>query len=111
MAQKTGELLYQSIAEDLNTHPAVQTGAMFGMPCIKVKSKAFAGLWANSLVVKLGVERVQALIKDKSGQPFDPSGMNRPMKEWVVVAVPKTGADKKWLALAHEAKAFVESKL
>src|SRR5260221_37360 len=100
MGQKTGELLYKSITEDLSTHPTVQTGAMFGMPCIKVKSKAFAGFWGNSLVVKLGEPRVQTLLKDKSGQPFDPSRMNRPMKEWVVVAAPKTGADQKWLALA-----------
>jgi TfoX/Sxy family transcriptional regulator of competence genes len=111
MTQKTGESLYKSIAEELSTHPAVKKGAMFGNPCLKLKNKMFAGLWKGSLLLKIGVPRVQALIKDKGGQPFDPSGKNRAMKEWVVVAVPKTGADKKWLALAQEAKAFVESKL
>jgi hypothetical protein len=81
---------------------------MFGMPVLKVGGKVFVGLWKKQLSVKIGVPRVQALLKAKAGKQFDPSGMGRPMKEWVLVKEPETSAKKKWMALAEEAKAFVD---
>ena len=111
MTVKTGEILYNTLAEELSSHPTTTISSMFGMPCLKVKGKAFASLWKNSLVIKVGQPRVQALLKAKTGLPFDPSGLNRPMKEWVMVPLPATNATKKWLALAHEARTFVESQL
>ena len=80
---------------------------MFGMPCAKIGGKAFVGLYKDSLVVKIGRERVEEMLKVKTGRQFDPSGMGRPMKEWVMVKEPESVAAKKWLALAEEAKAFV----
>ena len=67
----------------------------------------YVGLYKKSLAVKIGVERVQELLATKAGHKFDPSGMGRPMKEWVVVREPASAAVKKWLALAEEAKSFV----
>ncbi len=81
---------------------------MFGMPTVKVSGKVFAGLWEKQLVVKIGVPRVQEMLRAKVGQPFDPSGRGRPMKEWISIKEPAAQAQKKWLALAQEAKAFVE---
>lgn len=101
---------YEEVVGILTTKSAVQAGVMFGMPCIKVKGKAFSGLWENKLVLKIGEDRTQALIKTQLGQPFDP-GMGRPMREWVLVAEPKTGAKQKWLALAEEAQQFVEARI
>jgi hypothetical protein len=80
---------------------------MFGMPCVKIGGKAFVGLYQGSLVVKIGRERVEKMLKAKTGRQFDPSGMGRPMKEWVAIEEPESGRPKKWLALAEEAKAFV----
>ena len=100
---------YQEVVSTLTAHPAVQASAMFGMPVLKVGGKAFAGLWKNVLAVKVGQDRVQAVLKAKAGRPFNP-GMG-PMKEWVLVSAPKTGAKKKWLALADEARRFVQSIL
>ena len=43
---------------------------MFGMPCVKIGGKMFAGLWKNQLVVKIGVPRVTELLKAKAGAQF-----------------------------------------
>src|SRR5260221_151825 len=96
---------YNSVVPQLVTKPAVEASAMFGMPCVKIKGKAFAGLWKEALVVKVGKDRVKALLSAKTGLPFNP-GMG-PMKEWVLIPAPKTGVEKKWLALAEEAQTFV----
>ena len=100
--------LYDEIVQTLLSDPRVTEASMFGMPTLKVGGKAFAGLWEKQLVVKIGVPRVQELLKAKTGKQFDPSGMSRPMKEWIAVKAPESNAKKKWLALAQEAKAFVD---
>ncbi|MGH7481103.1 MAG: hypothetical protein ACRELV_03035 [Longimicrobiales bacterium] len=99
---------YENVVEALlDSDPRVSRTKMFGMPTLKINGKAFAGFFNDALIVKLGVERVQQLLKTKGAHEADPSGMGRPMKEWVVVDAPKSGAHKKWLALAEEAKSFV----
>jgi hypothetical protein len=86
---------------------AVTDSVMFGIRTGKVGGKAFMSLFNAQLVVKIGATRVQALIGEGKGTSFDPSGAGRAMKEWVVVAEPKTNVVKAWTALAEEAKAFV----
>ena len=103
--------IYNAIVNELLADPCVSEGNLFGVPVLKIDGKPFAGLYQKSLVVKLGSERVQALLKAKTGAPFDPSGAGRPMKEWIAVKEPATQAKKKWLALAQEARTFVEQIL
>jgi hypothetical protein len=100
--------VYAAVVQALLSDPRVTEAKMFGMPTLKVGGKAFAGLAGPELVVKIGVPRVQELLKAKAGCQFDPSGMGRPMKEWIAITEPATTARKKWLALAEEAKAFVD---
>ncbi len=100
--------LYGEVVQALLSDPRVTEASMFGMPTLKVGGKVFAGLWKKQLVVKIGVPRVQAMLKAKSGKQFDPSGMGRPMKEWIVIKEPESSAKKKWIALAEEAKALVD---
>jgi len=73
--------LYGEVVQALLSDPRVIEANMFGMPALKIGGKAFAGLWKKQLVVKIGVPRVQELLKAKAGKQFDPSGMGRPMKE------------------------------
>ena len=101
---------YSTVIQSLLSDPRVTESNMFGMPCAKIGSKAFAGLYKKNLVVKIGAARAQELLTAKAGKQFDPSGMDRPMKEWVVIKEPESAAIKKWLALAEEAKAFVDHK-
>jgi hypothetical protein len=101
---------YTAVVNALLTDNHVVESQMFGMPCVKIGGKTFAGLWKNSLVVKIGAPRVETLLKAKAGRQFDPSGMKRPMKEWIMIKAPTTSAAKKWIELAEEAKKFVAGK-
>lgn len=80
-------------------------GTGFGASALKIDNKIFAMLWTDRLVVKLPRERVDALVATSAGRRFDP-GHGRLMKEWLAVD-PASEVD--WLALAHEARAFVGS--
>jgi hypothetical protein len=104
MAENT---TYSTVVSALLSDHRVIESQMFGMPCVKIGGKAFAGLWKNNLVVKIGAPRVDVLLKAKAGQQFDPSGMHRPMKEWIMIKAPASAAAKKWIELAEEAKKFV----
>lgn len=109
---KTIQLLYQEIGEELQSqHPEVVAGKMFGMPILKINGKAFAGLAGNEMVFKLtGSDHSRALAQ-KGARLFDPSEMNRPMKEWVVVP---SGFSSQWKKLAmaalHSVAAAGETK-
>ncbi len=102
--------LYGEVVQALLSDPRVMEANMFGMPALKVGGKAFAGLWKKQLVVKIDASHVQELLKTKAGKQFDPSGMGRPMKEWIAVKESESNAKKKWLMLAEEAKAFVDQQ-
>jgi hypothetical protein len=64
----------------------VAPATMMGMPSVKRADKLVAGFWQDAMVFKLPVEaeRKAALALD-GAHLFDPSGMGRPMREWVVV--------------------------
>lgn len=96
---------YDSIAHELAFKDGdVALSKMFGMPCLKVNGKAFAGLHHDEMVFKLtGGAHAQALGLAGS-QLFDPSHMGRPMKEWV--QVPFSHAEQ-WEELAERALEYV----
>jgi hypothetical protein len=75
----------------------------FGSSALKVNGSIFAMLTRGRLVVKLPRSRVDTLIDNGSGGPFD-AGKGRPMKEWLTVATDDVDV---WLALAREAFEFV----
>lgn len=81
-------------------------GTMFGMPTMKADGKAFTGIFGDALVFKLAGDEHASAMKLKGAALFDPSGMGRAMKEWVVV--PKSSA-KQWPKLAAAALAYVAS--
>jgi hypothetical protein len=87
------------------TSPAT-AGKMFGMPCLKINGKAFAGFTDGAMVFKLGAPEHASALSLSGAHLFDPMG-GRPMKEWVVA--PSAHADR-WLDLALAAMRYVESK-
>ena len=90
---------YQQVEDGLCRAAGAQGGKMFGMPCLKIGGRAFAGLYQDHMVFKLrGGVLAEALALDGS-RPFDPMG-GRPMREWV--QVPFSQADR-WQALAEAA--------
>ena len=75
----------------------------FGSTSLKTDGKIFAMLVKDRLVVKLPAARVEELVGERVGEPFDP-GHGRIQKEWLSVS----GADPdQWHALATESEAFV----
>lgn len=98
------EEYYNEIGRQLKD---VEPSQMFGKPCLKTSNKAFACFFQNEMVFKLnGNTHDEALSLDGS-KLFDPSGKNRPMKEWVQVAY---HYKDQWTKLAKEAKNYVDSK-
>ena len=95
---------YEAIADSLHTKMGAEPSKMFGMPCLKINTKAFCGLYGNEMVFKLTGEEHKKALALAGAKLFDPSEMNRPMKEWVVVPIKYSG---KWEALAIEALKYV----
>jgi hypothetical protein len=78
-------------------------GKGFGSSGLKVKGKLFAMISSRGLfVAKLPRDRVQALVAEGIGRPFDP-GHGRLMKEWIELQ----GDEASWVGLAREARQFV----
>ena len=93
--------LYLEIGQDLQG--AIQS-QMFGKPCFKINGKAFTSFFQNAMVFKLtGDMHSEALSLDGS-QLFDPSGKERPMKEWIQVPY---DYNSEWKAYAAAAMKYV----
>jgi len=93
---------YRAVVEALLADdPEIVEGQMMGMPALKAGSKMFGGCFDDRLVVKIGRDRVDELIASGRAEPFDPSGRDRPMKDWALLREPS----EDWLALARDARA------
>jgi hypothetical protein len=93
---------FDGIADRLATNDGVQRAKMFGMPGLKLGTTAFAGLFGDDMVFKLGAgtkEHADAMKLD-GAKTWDPSGQGRPFKDWV--QVPSTSLGR-WSALADQA--------
>ncbi len=90
---------YIEIGNKLNN--AVESH-MFGKPCFKINKKAFVSFFENEMVfkLKLNSEIHQEALSLDGSKLFDPSGKNRPMKEWVQVPF---DYKNKWEAFAVSA--------
>lgn len=92
---------YDTLAEAMAGRGAVAS-SMFGMPTLKLGTKAFAGLYADGASFRLvrdTPEYAQAMAL-AGAELFDPSGMGRAMRDWVYV--PAAHA-KKWSGFAEVA--------
>lgn len=74
------ENLFNSIGQSIDNSTA---GQLFGKPCFKINSKAFVCFFQKSMVFKLTGDAHSEAISLDGAILFDPSGKNRPMKEWV----------------------------
>jgi len=99
------EELYNEIGDILTD---VIKSKMFGVPCLKVNKKAFSSFYQHCMVFKLkvGSDIHSEVLSLDGSELFDPSGKNRPMKEWI--QVPYDYKDK-WIDFAKAAKHYVET--
>ena len=77
---------------------------MFGKPCYKIGKKAFVCFFKNCMVFKLNGEYHQEALSFDGSELFDPSGKNRPMKEWVQVPF---DYKEKWKIFAEKSAEYV----
>jgi hypothetical protein len=97
--------LFDQIARDLAVkHADVATGQIFGKACIKIQGKAFAAFFQDAIALKLVGESHRIALGLAGAQLWDPSGKQRPMKEWV--QIPHTHA-REWPSLAEQARQYV----
>lgn len=98
------ETLFNTVGEQVNDS---LKGQLFGKPCFKINTKAFTCFFQNEMVFKLtgkAHDEAMALVGTKL---FDPSGKNRPMKEWV--QVPYDYKDK-WPVFVENSAIYVGGK-
>ncbi|MBK6667435.1 MAG: hypothetical protein IPG48_15145 [Saprospiraceae bacterium] len=96
--------LYVSIGQELNH---AEQSQMFGKPCFKINGKAFICFFQNEMVFKLTDDTHSKALSLDGSQLFDPSGKNRPMKEWVQISA---DFSDKWKEFANEAMKYVNNK-
>jgi hypothetical protein len=96
---------YDDVVAELTATSAATGGQMFGMPCLKIGGKAFAGLYGEGMVFKLPAGAHAQALALPGAHLFDPSGRGRPMKEWV--EVPREHAPR-WAEFGRQALAYVE---
>jgi hypothetical protein len=92
---------YDEIAAGL-AGAGVKASSMFGMPTLKRNGKAIGGLWGDAMTFKLAPDAVIDALRLEGVQQFDPSGLGRPMKAWVVVPLAQS---EEWERLAQLALA------
>ncbi len=100
---KPEETMYLSIGQKL---PDAVQSQMFGKPCFKIVGKAFICFFQDAMVFKLSGDTHARALGLSGATLFDPSGKNRPMKEWVQVPSEHKG---QWGKLAEEAMRYVQS--
>jgi hypothetical protein len=84
MAKKSSPT-FDSVADELTATSDTVRSQMFGMACLKRGGKAFAGDYHGAMVFKLRGEAHAQALALAGAHLFDPSGRDRPMKEWVVI--------------------------
>src|SRR5688500_5283038 len=63
----------------------VQTQKMFGAVAAMANGHMFAGLFADTAVVKLDDEQCSEVLALEGAKPFDPQGRGRPMRGMVLL--------------------------
>ena len=96
---------YDEIAAKLEALSGVKASGMFGMPTLKLDGKALAGLYGDAMTFKLSGDAHAEALALRDAHLFDPSGLGRPMKAWVVVPVAHA---EEWERLAQLALSAID---
>ena len=95
---------YDAIGAAITDGHEIVASKLFGMPTLKVRGKAFAGLYGEAMSFKLSPADLEAAMRLPGAGSFDPSGMGRPMGGWALVSLE---GRTHWRALSEQALRFV----
>jgi hypothetical protein len=95
---------FDELAEQMAVLPHGSRGQMFGMPVVKVKSKAFMGFFQEEIVFKLDGISLQEALALPGAHRFDPMGSGRAMREWIQIPFDHGAL---WGKMAVQARAYV----
>ena len=73
----TAQQDYDAIAAEITDGHEIVASKLFGMPTLKVRGKAFAGLFGEAMSFKLSPPDLEAALRLPGAGSFDPSGMGR----------------------------------
>lgn len=83
--------------------PDVEKKRMFGGVCYLLHGNICCGIWQDLLIVRTTPEQAGILLQGEHVRPFDVTG--RPMKGWLMVALPGLTADaalQAWLETGRD---------
>jgi hypothetical protein len=97
---------FDQIARDLALrYDDVQAGKIFGVSCINIQGRAFAAFFQGQIALKLTGDDHRRALGIAGAKLWDPSGKQRPMREWV--QLPFADAQV-WPELAEQALKYVK---
>lgn len=103
-SQSAGSQLFDMLSEAFcTTDTRVERVKLFGYDCLRSAGKVFAKTHNGRLVMKLPADRIGRLIGTGVMEPYERGRGG--MKEWAVM---KANDKKLVIALADEARAFVD---
>src|SRR5690348_3364457 len=77
---------FEKLAAAFTKIEGVSASQMFGKPCLKINGKAFLAQHKETVVFKLTDPDHAKALALPGAMLWDPSGKNRPMKEWVALS-------------------------
>lgn len=107
MSDRLAEIFERLSRRLLEQHPEDERGRMLQSVGLKTSGKFFAFPTKGELVVKLPAPRVEELIASGAGQPCNPRGTGRSMREWVRLTPADEAAS---VAYVMEARDFVSGQ-
>jgi hypothetical protein len=99
--------LAQRIREILEEEPGFAEKKMFGGICFLLSGNMVCGIIRDDLIVRVGADKYQELMKLKHTKEFDITG--RPMKGWVMILSPALDSDKALNIWVQRAVSFVQT--
>jgi len=102
VSDMSAQLEFNKVVNYLSSSHDGEAGQMFGKKCIKVNKKAAVALFKEYIVFKLPGSIHTEAVSLTGSELWDPSGKNRPMKEWVQVTVSHKSKYKKYAKAAAD---------
>ena len=101
------ETLAARIRDALARKKGVEEKKMFGCICFLLNGNVLAGVWKDSLIVRLGPDEGEVALREPHVREFDITG--RPMRNWALVGPEGVEGDDQLKGWIERATKFVRT--